>query len=241
MKLTLARLIGLWIGLSAWPLTAISSNTGGIFGPVVNEGHRSVQYRAGFDIDRHAFAQRLHYQRSTSPMLMWRGIVQTVKTAQSDTDFDFVQGEVYVDLGEDGDLWRHGLRLDLRIRDEDRPAQFGLNWAQQIQIADRWFVRLIGLSALQFGENSADGVFLETRASATYQSSERIAYALELFSAYGPSTDLSGWREQRQQLGPTASLGLGSGWQVDAGVLFGLTDPGSPDQTLRFWLTKRIP
>ena len=45
--------------------TAFAQNTGGVFGPVVKEGHRSFQYRAAVNPDnalgQTGFAQRLHY------------------------------------------------------------------------------------------------------------------------------------------------------------------------------------
>ena len=71
------RIIFISICLSLFVTTsAFAQNTGGIFGPVVNEGHSSLQYRATVDPNNSAgdtgFAQRLHYQRAINTDFMWR-------------------------------------------------------------------------------------------------------------------------------------------------------------------------
>lgn len=43
---------------------AFCQNTGGVFGPVVNEDHSSIQYRATYDPDSEGLAQRVHFQQS---------------------------------------------------------------------------------------------------------------------------------------------------------------------------------
>ena len=58
---------GLMTTLFAFP--AMAQNTGGVFGPVVNEGHRSAQYRLAIVPDaaggETAHAHRLHYQQQS--------------------------------------------------------------------------------------------------------------------------------------------------------------------------------
>ena len=103
--------------------SAFAANTGGVFSPTVNAGHSSAQYRISFDPEESdgetGFAQRLHYQKAISGDFMWRVIGQTVKTSESNTDFDFVQAELFWQLKE---TTKHasGVRFDVRMRDSNR-------------------------------------------------------------------------------------------------------------------------
>lgn len=54
------------------PGTAAATNTTGVFGPVVSEGHQAAEYRGGLGPDSDAFGQRLHYERSLNDDLMRR-------------------------------------------------------------------------------------------------------------------------------------------------------------------------
>jgi hypothetical protein len=83
------RIAFLGLLLAATP-TALAQNTGGIFSPIVNEGHKSVQYRVTYDPDTDGISQRVHYQQAINGNLMWRGLVSARKSNESDVDFDFV-------------------------------------------------------------------------------------------------------------------------------------------------------
>ena len=57
-----SRLFALAAVLSAaWSAGAHPQSLAGVFSPEVNEGHKSVQYRAAFAPDANAFANRFHY------------------------------------------------------------------------------------------------------------------------------------------------------------------------------------
>lgn len=225
--------------ITLWPALVLSSNTGGVFGPVVTPGHRAAQYRIAQDPDSHAVAQRVHYEASVDDRFMWRAIAQLRKTPESDLDFDFFQGEFFVELSDVADDWKQGLRLDVRLRDEDRPHQLGLNWMHQVPLGSEWRARLLLLSALQFGNGSADGLFLQSRASIGRSLSARARVDAEWFSSYGSSQEFASWEQQVHQLGPTMSVTLGRGWSVFGGPLFGMTRR-SPDLHLRAWVTRRF-
>ena len=59
--------------------TATWGNTAGVFPPVVNEEHRSMQYRITIDPDSGAWGTRLHYQQSLDGSVMLRGIIHGSK------------------------------------------------------------------------------------------------------------------------------------------------------------------
>ncbi|NCP65904.1 MAG: hypothetical protein GW763_17970 [Paraglaciecola sp.] len=216
--------------------SATAQNTGGVFGPVVNAGHRSMEYRFAYDEDSEAWAQRLHYQQSINGELMWRIIGATRKTAQSDTDFDFVQGELFWQLTPDSSSYQSGLRFDVRLRDNDRANQFGVNWMNQFSLADQWQARLILLTSIQVGDNAADGVAIGTRGS-IYKKFAIGQVGLEMYSSYGSTEKFKSLDDQSHSIGPfiTGSLGIDR-WSYFAGVLVGVTD-AAPDTELRFRLT----
>lgn len=227
---------GLAAGLLLLALPAAGQNTGGVFGPVVNEGHRSWQYRAAYDLDSHGFAQRFHYQQALNGDLMLRGIVQTSKTDDSRVDFAFFQGELFWQLDDLADHWQHGVRFDVRLRSEGRPAIVGFNWMNQFQLSDRWMSRVLVLAATDVGDGASGDFLVQTRASVTYSAGNGLRPGLEMFNVYGPIDDLPGFSRQLHQAGPTLAFAAGDGWQVFSSVLFGLTG-ATPDTQARFWVT----
>ena len=216
---------------------AFGQNNAGVFGPVVNEGHRSWQYRAAYDFDSYAFAQRFHYQQSLNGDVMLRGIVQTSKTDDSRVDFAFFKGEVFWQLADISDGWQHGVRFDVLLRSEGRPAILGLNWTNQFRLGERWTSRVVVLAATDIGDGASGDVVMQTRASVVYSASNGLRPGLEMFNVYGAIDNMPSFNSQLHQAGPTLSLDLGDNWQFFSSVLFGLTG-AAPDTQARFWLNR---
>lgn len=225
------------IALMLAGLPAAAQNTAGVFGPVVNEGHRSMQYRAAHDLDSYGLAQRFHYQHALNGDLMIRGILQAVKNVDSDVDVDFFQGELFWQLDDLSENWRHGLRFDARLRTEGRTGLVGLNWTNQFDLGDRWMARLIVGAGAEVGDGASGKVALQTRANVTYSTDRRISTGLEMFSVYGLLGDLPSFNRQFHQAGPTLSVPFGDGWGLFSSVLFGLTS-ATPDTQARLWLIR---
>ncbi|MFK8029333.1 MAG: hypothetical protein AB8G18_03775 [Gammaproteobacteria bacterium] len=222
-----------------FPVKSAAQNTGGVFGPVVNEGHQSVQYRLAFIDDSDGFAQRIHYEKALDSKYMWRVIGQTRKTGSSDFDFDYVQGELFWDVTDDTSrFWQSGLRLDVRVRDGNRNETIGLNWMNQFQLSNGWQARLLALTSVDIGSGARDGAGLQTRGNLFKTLPDRKQIGLELYSSYGTTSDFADFDDQRHTLGPFAVIPVGSnGWSIFAGALFGLTE-SSPDADIRFWVTR---
>jgi len=212
-----------------------AQNTGGVFGPVVNDGHQSAQYRGVFDPDSDALAQRAHYQKSLNDDLMARVVLQSRKTSDRTVDFDFMQGELTWQLSDNAADWQYGLRFDLRVRHENRPDLFGLHFTNQVKVAPRVSLRGILLTSAEFGENSRSGIFLNSRSQVNYKADSNLNTGIEMFSAYGKSTDINGFNDQQHQLGPYISVALDNRWSLSSGMLFGLTD-STPDVNIRIFL-----
>ncbi len=230
------RVASLGLLLAATP-TALAQNTGGIFSPIVNEGHKSAQYRVTYDPDTDGISQRVHYQQAINGNLMWRGLVSARKSNESDVDFDFVQAELFWEWSDDDDLWKRGLRFDARIRDDDRPGLIGVHWTNQFPITGNWNGRFVALSALDIGDNARDGIFLQTRGNIFKKLETGQTSGLELFNAYGSTDDIRDFGDQNHQIGPFASFPVAEQWSLFTGALIGLTD-ASADTELRLWITR---
>ncbi|NQY15378.1 MAG: hypothetical protein HRT81_16205 [Henriciella sp.] len=217
--------------------TATAQNTGGIFPPMVNEGHKSAQYRVTYNPDTEGLSQRLHYQQAINGDLMWRGLVSARKTGESDVDFDFIQAELFWELSDDDDAWKTGLRFDARIRDDDRPGLVGVHWTNQFPVTDNWYGRFVALSAVDIGDDARDGIFLQTRGNLFTRLETGQTIGVELFNSYGSTDNFLDLDKQGHQIGPFASFPVNEDWSLFTGALFGLTD-ASADAELRFWITR---
>jgi len=222
---------------------SFAQGTGSIFAPMVNEGHRSFQYRMvvdpNDDMNEVGFAQRLHYQASIDGDFRWRLIGQTRKTNDSDFDFDFVQAELSWDLSEDEQPYRTGLRFDVRVRDEDRPNQLGLHWTNQYNFGNDWHARGILMTSVQVGNNAASGVTIQTRWRVAKRLEQGQTLGAEFYNNYGNSRDFGDFNDQNHSIGPIYVKSLGSGWSVLSSALFGLSDQAA-DTELKLWFTKKI-
>lgn len=234
-------LIALLMSLTA-SAQALAQNTGGVFGPIVNEDHKAIQYRITVDPEDAAgelgFAQRLHYEQSINDAFMWRIVGQTRKTVDSDFDFDYLQGELFWQLTHDTARNQMGFRLDGRVRSDNRPNQVGLNWMTQFDLGDDWHARALALSTAQFGDNAADGVFLESRFNIYKRFDTGFTAGLEMFNKLGNTDDEVGiFKTEGHSIGPFVSAPLTRDVSIFAGALFGISDVAA-DEELRLWITK---
>lgn len=216
---------------------AFAQSTSGVFGPTVNEGHRSAQYRIGYDPDTESHTQRVHYQQAINGDLRWRGIVQVRETDDSDFDFDYVRAELLWELSDDEDKWKRALRFDGRIRGDGRPALVALNWTNQFPITDRLRGRFITVTGVEIGDDADDGIALETRASLSYKLSGKTSIAVESFNSYGTTDEIPDFDEQEHQIGPSVSYKVTPDWSIYSGALFGVTD-ATADTELRLWISR---
>ena len=233
------RLLAAALLCGAAPLPALAQNTGGVFPPMVNEGASAFEYRATLrpaDGDDR-LAQRVHYQRAETSDLMWR-IVGQVSGTTDDQSFDYVQGELFWDLSEDGAAWRTGLRFDARVRDGSAPEQVNVNWTNQWALSERWSARGILLTSYQFGDRAADGIGLETRANLFYRTDGGALLGIESYNPHGRTEDVDLFG-RGQQVGPFAVWPVAEGWGLFTGVLLGASDDAA-DTDYRLWLTRNF-
>lgn len=220
---------------------AFAQNVGGVFGPVVKEGDRSAQYRAGFSAGQNGgpdrFVHRIHYQHAVSNRLRWRVVAQGSDLETGDLEGNFVVGELhwqFLDAKESG--WSSALRLDGRLSEGDDGAHLiGLNWTSQVPLSEDWSFIGVVLVAEELGDRARDGTFVQTRASLTHTLKGGNKLGVEMFNVHGDIGDLQDLDQQNLTIGPTFSTKLNQDWSLFAGVQFGLTDPAR-DTDMRLWL-----
>lgn len=237
-----------WMALFLIPLFALASQgkaqtMGGVFSPIVKQGHASAQYRFGINPDgpggEDQIAHYLHYQKSLNDSFMLRGIAQVRDTGPGTTDFDFVEGQLFWQLSENGSSWQRGFRFDARLRDGGRPTRLGASWTNQLQLTKRTQARFILMGAVEAGANTPDGVFLQTRARLSRRFDDGPTVGVDMFNNYGSSDDFGGFDDQSHQIGPFISVPVTEHWSLLGSTLIGVSD-SAPDTNVRIWLTRML-
>ena len=219
--------------------TAVAQNTSGVAGPVIDAGESAWEYRSSYDTENEELNQRLHYQRAINGDLRWRFVTQLRETADSDFDTDFVRGELVWQMTPDGQKYQSGLRFDGRYRFDDRPGDVAIQWIHQWSHFDNWTLRFNAIASRQFGNGQADGLFIQTRASAHASLTRGPRIGFEIYNQYGTTSDWLGFDEQDHQAGPFAVWALNPDWNLFTGVLVGLTE-ASPDGKIRMRVTRNF-
>ncbi|GGC98459.1 hypothetical protein [Aquisalinus flavus] len=221
----------------------MAQTTGGVFGPVVNEGHRSAQYRFGLVPDSNgsddSIAHRLHYQKAINRSTIGRIVAQANDRPGGGLDFDYLQGQLFWQVTPDERTWQSGFRFDARWRDDNRPGQLGANWTNQIKLSDGWSTRFLVMSAVDVGEDAKDGIYLQTRANIARKFAGGAQAGVEIFNNYGTTEGLGSFEDQSHQIGPFASLPVNKEWSVVGSVLLGMSDAAS-DTDLRLWVGREF-
>ena len=213
------------------------ANTAGVFPPVVQEGHRSLQYRVTLNPDTGAFGTRLHYQESLNDDVMLRGIVHASESATGHSKVDFVQGELFWDLGEDTDRLRHGFRFDARARGRGKPSSVSVNYALQYSVSPQWQARLAVLNTRSFGGKANTDIQFQARSQLSYRASQAVSLSLEYYSQLGAIDNFNPWKNQKHQIGPSVNWRVANGWTLYGGFLSSMNN-SSPDTVYRMWVTK---
>ena len=214
-------------------MQAHAQNTGGIFPPMVDVGHASLQYRITYDTTSTGSAQRLHYQQSINNDLMWRVLAQIKHPTPESTEFHYAQAELFWEFSKQEDPWKTGLRFDARVRDAGNPAMVGLHWTNQIALAKRWHLRGVALSSYDIGTTE---VGLQTRGSLFTNLEMGPTVGVEFYNAFGTTSNFKALNDQKHQIGPFAFIPMFGRWNLFLGLLAGVT-PASAPLELRSWIT----
>ncbi len=215
---------------------AAAQSTGGVFGPVVDEGDSAWDFRVSHDPDSENTAVRLHYQRAIDSDLRWRLIGQVRSTEDADFDPDHLTAQLFWQVTPDLQSYQSGFRFDGRYRFDDRLGQITVHWIHQWRQVDDWTLRFITGATLEIGDDARDGLAIQTRASAMRSLASGPKLGVELFSQDGSTTDWLDLEYQRHEAGPVAVWSLRDGWGLYTGALFGVSE-SAPDATFRVRVT----
>lgn len=234
-------LFALAMALVAIAPLAHAQNVGGVFGPEVTPDSKAIEYRVAVapssDGRPGRIATRFHYQQTVTDTLRLRAIVQGQDTNTSGFDYDAVQFEAQYQFLEDETAgFDSAIRVDLLLAD-DRPDLVSFNWTNDVKVSQKWSLRGLMLAQVQFGDLRNDGLFLQSRFSASYKASQRYNLQVQLFNFWGTTDDFQSLNNQNHSLGPAIGINIGKGWAIEASTLFGLTD-AAPDADFRLFLVK---
>lgn len=195
----------------ALPCLSHAQNTGGVFGPVVNAGHKSFEYRltqqAGQNGAEDGLAHRLHYKQAVNSSLMWRLVGQLQRSPESEFDPTSLRGELYWQITPDEQKWQSGFRFDATLRKGHRAESLGVHWTNQVALSDTVWTRFIVLTTAQWGDRAANGIGIQTRGALAKKIGSK-TIGIELYSQYGTTAN---WRKTDQQVhqsGPFVSIPL---------------------------------
>lgn len=219
------------------PLGVQAQITGGVFSPVVNEGHRSAQFRTAHNVDTSSFAQRLHYQQAINDSQQWRVVGQWKRPQRSDTTFDFVQFEYLWQQTPNGQAHQSGWRFDARLPRGDRPEQLGVNWINDFTLSEALSLRAILLLSGQFGAGHQAGITVQSRGQLHYKANAQLGAGVAIYSGYGTTADFADLDQQSHHLGPYVNIGLAQGYSLHLDLLTDVNS-NSSDTTARLWLGK---
>lgn len=90
------------------------------------------------------------------------------------------------------------------------------------------------------GEGVRNGFEFAPNAQVTYDISPTVTGALEYYGSWGPVWGLDPWSATEEQLFPSVDLKLGSTWEFNAGVGFGLTARATDRLLLKMILGYRL-
>jgi hypothetical protein len=232
------------IGVSMTSSNGHAQTVGGVFGPNISDGDTSAEYRAAFapvdGSDDVRFVQRIHYQYAFNDGWRVRGVLQASDIETGNQEFNFFQGEIQWQFLEENKYGvSSAVRLDGRITEGDDGADLvSLNSTTQWNINKNWQTTGVILLGRELGNDSRDGINLETRVSLLRRVSGRVRIGVESFNIWGNSDDgFASIDAQRHSLGPVATLSLGNGWSILGGTLFGVTD-AAPETDFRIWVNK---
>lgn len=227
------------IGLIGFATPVFAQIGSGVPGATVKDGEKFIQYRVAVDLEddstgNSAIAQRVLYRQAINDKLSIRGSIQTLRTANSDFDFDYAKLEVTWQVTPELKPYQMGLRLDLRTRANDRPDHIGLNWAHQMSFKDGWRARGALSGTVQVSDKTSDDIAFGGSAQLSRKLESGVRLGVHGFSSFGDSHGLLLLKRSSTVVGPFIEFKLGKTVPVMIGTLHGVTHNARDDQIRLF-------
>ncbi len=219
----------------------VYANNGGVHGPNVKEGSKSIELRMNTTDSNDARdgreQYRIHYQQAFSDKYQVRLVLQYRDFGEF--EYDNVKAEFLYNYKKRGKgKYSAGLRLDLRTRRAQRPEDIALHWTHQYDFSDSFFARGIAIVDKNVSSNGAGEkpTTVATRFSVTKKLDKGMSIGAEMFNNYGKFNNLSETDEQQHQFGPVFMYKK-QGWSFYARYLSGLTK-NTDDHNFQFRVGK---
>lgn len=216
----------------------------GVPGASVKNNERFLQYRIAIDVEDNstgsaAIAQRVMYRQAINDRFNVRGSIQTLRTADSDFDFDYAKVELTWQVTPDVQPYQMGLRLDFRARANGRADHIGLNWANQISFKNGWRARGALSGTVQVSDKTSDDIAFGGSAQISRQLERGVRLGVHGFSSFGDSHGLLLLKRSSTVAGPFIEFTLAKSVPVMIGTLHGVTHNARDDQ-IRFFIGRNF-
>lgn len=223
---------------------AFSQIASGVPGATVKDGEKFLQYRIAIDVEddstgQAAFAQRVMYRQAINDRVSVRGSIQSLRTSDSDFDFDYAKVEVTWQITPEAQRYQTGLRLDLRARANNRADHIGLNWAHQMSFKDGWRARGALSGTLQVSDKTSDNIAFGGSAQLSRKLDSGVRLGVHGFSSFGDSHGLLLLKRSSTVAGPFIAFKLSETVPVMIGTLHGVTHNARDDQ-IRLFIGKNF-
>lgn len=226
-------------GVAASWGVASAQSTVGVTGPKIAPDDRASEFRVAYDPGSGKYAQRLHYQQAVSRDWRLRAIVVH---DFSDSDFRFrsltLQAHYQFQRAARG--WNAGLQFQGVIPDGNGgPGQARLAWANSFDIASGGELRFAAYAARPIGDSAPPGIFLETRAEASFPTGRSTRLGVMSFNEWGSTAGFAAISAQSHRVGPLVRWSGAGGLGLEASVQLGLTR-GAPDNVFRLFIVRKL-
>jgi hypothetical protein len=235
-------------GLLAFaPSAKAQSLTGNVGSAGVTAGEHAVEARFGVD-DEGAAGARAHYDYAFTGWYQLRLIGAFAKPDDDDWDFSSFTIENWLQWREEADDnsgFNGGVRFAYSIAGDGDPDEAEVRLTLTDKFAQDWEWRANVIGEMEVGDNSADGVFLETRGQLTRGfdftalGSQDWRFGAEIFSEFGNTTDIPGFDDQAHQIGPVVKTSWENGVYLQSAVRFGVTE-GADDSMFKIFVGREF-
>lgn len=212
---------------------ANAQGTGTVASPVVKPGaSASVSAGAAFDDDTEGYAHRIDYRHTVTDNLRLSAMV-FYNDRGGDYRYRRLALEVMHQFASSETGWNSAIQVRGRLPDgNDGPGRVRFAWLNRWRSTGTTELRLIGLASHDIGDNSRDGVALETRGEATWRMNPDARAGVQVFNRYNTTAAFGSFNTQRHSVGGVIKGKLSEKLSYRVNALRGVSK-AAPDYEIR--------
>ena len=212
---------------------ALGQGTGTVASPVVKPGS-SISFAAGvaFDDGTEGYAHRVDYRHAVTDNLRVSAII-----FHNDSGGDYRYRRLTLEAMHQFASSKHGWNSAIQVRGRlpdgnDGPGRVRVAWLNRWRPTEATELRLIGLASHETGDDSRDGIALETRGEATWRMTSDVRTGVQIFNRYNSTAAFGSFNTQRHAVGGVIKGELTDKLSYRINALTGLSK-AAPDFELR--------